>query len=140
MRFLPVDLLFVIIFLGLAGGLIYATRLGVLPRRSLPALLGALVGGMGIVVWKDRQARAAHARILELERELAAGRERLERLEKDHDATRREVTAARARYDDEVRAARARIAALQGASEEERRRIEAMTTEEIFAWARTHPF
>ena len=140
MRLLPVDLVFVIIFLGIAGGLVYATRLGVLPRRSLPALLGALLGAMGIVVWRDRQARAAHARILELERELAAGRERLDRLEKNHAATTREVAAARARYDDEVRAARARIAALQGASEEERRRIEAMTTEEIFAWARTHEF
>lgn len=140
MRFLPFDLVVVILFLGGAAALIYASRLGVLPRRSLPALLGALVGALGIVVWKQHQARAAAARIRALEQQLADGRRRLETLERDYQATREEVAAARARYDDEVRAARDRIATLQDASDDERARIQAMSTEEIFEWARTHQF
>lgn len=137
MQLLPFDIVVVLVFLGAAGALVYASRIGVLPKKSVPALFGALLGGLGVVVWKERQARAANRRIIELGKQLEREDARLRELERDYGATRREVEAARARYDDEVRAARERIRELEAGLDARVAANAEMTTEEIVKWATT---
>lgn len=121
----------------ITGLIIFLSRAGVLPRKSIPAAAGALLGGLSIIVWKERQRRAALERIRELKEEIAARDLRLEELREKYGASSRELARARAAAADEVRAAAGRIQDLEAGAEARRKDVAAMSVDEIFDWAET---
>lgn len=129
------DLLVAAGLLVITGLIVFLSRAGVLPRRSVPAAAGALLGGLTIMVWKEHQRREALERIKELKQEMAERDKRLEELREAFGATDRELARIRAATADQVRAAAGRIDDLLDEADERRRDVEGMTVEQIFTWA-----
>ncbi len=99
-------------------------RIGLLPRKSIPMVAGALLGGLGIVIFRERRARTLDKELKEVQERIRKREEELDRLQQEHDLTDREVAEHRAHLEEQIDALEKQIAVLRAQNAEERRRID----------------
>jgi hypothetical protein len=92
-----------------AAGIVFVTKIGLLPKKSVPYALLALGGAFGIAWFKSRQARTLRQRLKDEEERLKALEERLREqgarlgdADARLDAARTEVDARRAAIEESI--------------------------------------
>lgn len=102
-----------------------ANRVGVLPKKSLPILGGALAGAMGLVLFRRWQAKAADAQIAEIKRRIELRDGQLAEIETSRKLAHEELASARAKLDQQLAAAQRQRMHIVASDEEQRRAIDA---------------
>lgn len=122
----------------IAGGLILIaivvfllSRMGLLPKRSLPIVAGALVGAFGIVIWRERRTRIMRARLEELEKELKTREDKVKELRAGSLASETELRKAQAELSAQRTALQQSILQVDARTREERERIDRLDTNEV---------
>ena len=105
-------------------GVFVASRVGVVPKKSIPYIVGALGAVFGLHVFRRWQGRAIDEQIRELEAGIAKRDEELARLEKDRAASRRELDAVRASLDQQLAASQKQRLLIEAQNTTERERID----------------
>jgi biopolymer transport protein ExbB/TolQ len=106
-----------------------ASRVGILPKKSIPILLGALAGVLGLRLLKKWQGRALDGQIKELQDRIAKRDVDLQALEAQSEVSHQELAAARAALDQQLAAAQKQSLALEAADKAEKERIARLSTD-----------
>ena len=128
--FVQPDLLVALLLVGVAVFVFFAVRVGVLPRKSIPMVVGALLGAIGIGVWRERRARELHKVLKQKEAELRRRDEHLKELKKQYDVSDQEAAAAIAKRNAELQSLTQEIIEIRKVHADEAARIDAMTPDE----------
>jgi hypothetical protein len=124
------DMLIALLLVGVAIVVFFAVRIGVLPRKSIPLVVGAALAAIGIGVLRDRRAKDLHKHLKQKEAELKKREALLEELKGKYELSDQEAAAAVAKRDAELSVLAEEIVDLRGHHEEERKQLEAMTPAE----------
>ncbi len=122
----------------IAGGLVvvalvvfFVSQIGLLPRKSLPLVAGALLGGLGFIVFGAARRRALEKQLKDVKAEVDRRQKQLDQMEKDYQLTARQVAAERVRLEDQITAREKEILTLKAQNAAERDRIDHMTPAEV---------
>lgn len=102
------------------------SRVGILPKKSIPLVIGAIVGLVGVEVLRDRRARALKEHLKELEDRIKKRDAELAQLEKAREISRRELDEARGRLDLQLAAAMKQTMLIETRNKAERARIDVL--------------
>lgn len=128
--FVKPDMLIALLLAGTAIVVFFAVRIGLLPKKSVPWVVGAALAAIGIGVLRERRAKELHTRLKEKEAELKQREELLAELKSKYELSDQEAATAVAKRDAEISALADEIIELRRLNEEERRQLEAMTPAE----------
>jgi nitrate reductase NapE component len=122
----------------IAGGLVLIaivvfllSRMGLLPKKSIPIVAGALVGAFGIVIWRQRRTQIMRARLEELEKELKIREGKVKQLRDGSLASETELRKAQAELSAQRTALQQSILQVDARTKEERERIDRLDTNEV---------
>ena len=119
---------------GLIGIVIVAfliSRMGILPKKSLPFIVGGLVGVSGLIIFRKWRTNGLLKDLKKREEELKKMEERLKLLKEQYGASEQELEKARAELDDQRAAYEKNIILIQAKNKQERERINALEGEEL---------
>jgi uncharacterized membrane protein len=133
------DLVVALGLVAIAAVVFIGSRMGVLPKRSVGVVTGALLAIFGVFLFQrgrrralERQARELEDRIKRRDQELARWRESF----RDSMARFHEAGAA---LDAQLAATSTELALTLATNREERDRIDRMSPDEVFEWLRKQP-
>ena len=130
LQVLTPDLTFALLLAGVAVVVFFAVRVGALPRKSAPLVIGGLLGAIGIAVWRERRARDTH-KALKQQYEAARRRDdQLKELKKQYELSDQDVSAAIAKRNAEVDSLVQDIVQLRKHHADEAERIAGMTPDQ----------
>jgi hypothetical protein len=122
----------------IAGGLILIaivvfifSRMGLLPKKSLPIVAGALVGVFGIVILRERRTQIMRKRLEDLEKELKIKELKVKELRDGSLTSEVELRKAQAELNAQRAALQQSILQIDAATKEERIRIDQLDTNEV---------
>jgi septal ring factor EnvC (AmiA/AmiB activator) len=107
-----------------------ANRVGVLPKKSLPIVLGALAAVLGLSLFRRWQLRGLDSQIDEVNRRIAEREKEIQRLELERKLSHDELAAARARLNEQATAAMKQRMEIVAEGEEKRAVIAAASFDE----------
>lgn len=116
-----------------AAGIILLTRIGMLPKKSLPYALLAVGGAFGLAWFKTRQARGLRRKLEEERRRLGDVEARAAKLRQQLGASDARLDAARAAFEARHTAISESIVELDAAHERRRREIAGLSGEALDA-------
>jgi uncharacterized protein (DUF342 family) len=119
-----------LLLVGVAIIVFFAVRIGVLPKKSIPLVIGAALAAIGIGVMRDRRAKDLHKHLKQKEAELKKREALLEELKGKYELSDQEAVAAVAKRDAELSVLAEEIIELRDQNEAERKQLEAMTPAE----------
>lgn len=133
------DLVVALGLLAIAAVVFIGSRIGVLPKRSVGVVTGALLAVFGVFLFQrgrrralERQAKELEDRIKQRDQELGRWREAF----KDSMARFHEAGAT---LDAQLAATNTELALTLATNREERERIDQMSPDEVFEWLRKQP-
>jgi hypothetical protein len=103
-----------------------ASRVGILPKKSIPLVLGAVIGIVGIEVFRRRRVNALLAHAKELEEQIKKRDKELAALEAQRQISQREFNEAKAQLDRQLAAAVKQSMLIEAKDRAERERIEGL--------------
>jgi hypothetical protein len=106
-----------------------ASRVGVVPKKSIPIVLGAVAGVLGLRLLKAWQGRALDGQIKELKDRIAKRDIDLKTLEAKSEVSHQQLAATRAALDQQLSAAQKQRLALEAADTAEADRIAGLSTD-----------
>jgi len=122
----------------IAGGLVLIaivvfllSRMGLLPKKSIPIVAGALLGAFGIVIWRQRRTQIMRARLEELEKELKIREDKVKNLRAGSLASETELRKAQAELSAQRAALQQSILQVDASTKAERERIDRLDTNEV---------
>ncbi|MFL5493819.1 MAG: hypothetical protein ACJ8DC_05460 [Gemmatimonadales bacterium] len=122
----------------IAGGLVLIaivvfllSRMGLLPKKSLPIVAGALVGVFGFTIWRERRTRDMRARLDELEKQLKEREKKVQELRDGSLASEAELRKAQADLTAQRAALQQSILQVDAKTKAEQERIERLDTNEV---------
>lgn len=124
------DLLFAIVLVGIALFVFFAVRVGALPVKGVPFVVGTLLAAIGIGVWRERRTRDLLKVLEGREAELRKREAQLAILKSDYDLAAQETEAALAKRNAEIVRLMDEIARIRARRDEELERYDAMTPAE----------
>ncbi len=126
----------------IAGGLVviaiivfFLTQIGLLPRKSIPIVAGALLGGLGLVIFRAARQRALEAQLKQVKDEVGRRDKQLTDMQAQYGLKEQEVAAERARLQDQITARQKEILTLQAQDAQRRQDIDQMTPAQVRAAA-----
>jgi len=117
-----------------------ASRVGVLPRKSVPVAVGALLGLLGLSVWQSSRRKALQQEAKQIKDRIAKRDETIARLEGKYREDRTALDRAGAALDQQLAAHERELERLEARNREERAAIERRSDEEIFEAAHRREF
>ncbi len=122
----------------IAGGLVviaivvfFLTQIGLLPKKSIPIVAGALLGGLGLVIFRAARQRALEAQLKQVKDEVDRRDKQLTEMQKQYGLKEQEVAAERARLQDQIVARQKEILTLQAQDAARRAQIDQMTPAQV---------
>ncbi len=122
----------------IAGGLVviaivvfFLTQIGLLPKKSIPIVAGALLGGLGLVIFRAARQRALEAQLKQVKKEVDERDQRLTQMQQQYGLKEQEIAAQRQRLDDQVAARQKEILTLQAQTAQQKAQIDQMTSEQV---------
>ena len=110
---------------------VYLTnRVGVLPKKSIPVIVGAIAGALGFTLLRRWQGRAADAQIDLLKDRIAKRDVIIKDLETKHNAAESEFTSAKANLERQLAAAQKQRMQILTKDTTEKERIDGLTLDE----------
>ncbi len=126
----------------IAGGLVviaiivfFLTQIGLLPRKSIPIVAGALLGGLGLVIFRAARQRALEAQLKQVKDEVDRRDKQLTDMQAQYGLKEKEVAAERARLQDQITARQTEVLTLQAQDTQRRQDIDQMTPAQVRAAA-----
>lgn len=116
------------------------SRVGVLPRKSIPVAVGALLGLLGLSVWQSSRRKALQQEAKQIKDQIAKRDETIARLEGKYREDRTALDRAGAALDQQLAAHERELERLEARNREERAAIERRSDEEIFEAAHHRAF
>lgn len=117
-----------------------ASRVGVLPKKSVPVAVGALLGLLGLSVWQSGRRKALQQEAKQIKDRIAKRDETIARLEDKYREDRTALDRAGAALDQQLAAHERELERLEARNREERADIERRSDEEIFEAAHQREF
>lgn len=124
----------VYIALGLTGvaiSMFFGVRLGVLPKKTLPFILAAVVGAIGISIFRASRVKSLEHDIRRRERALKKRNTKLEQMRRDLNLSEKDYNKAVAIIDKELEAGKKRILLINENRQKERMRISKLIGAEL---------
>ncbi len=122
----------------IAGGLVvialvvfFLTQIGLLPRKSIPIVAGALLGGLGIVIFRAARQRALEAQLKQVKKEVDDRDKRLTQMQQQYGLKEQEVAEERGRLEDQITARQKEILALQAQDAARKQQVDQMTPAQV---------
>jgi hypothetical protein len=128
---LQTDLLVAVILVGIAVVVFVANRIGVLPAKGIPVVVGSLLGLVGIVIFRQRRIDAMRKQLDVLRDQLQKNEKLLAELRQKSEIADEEATAARVALDNQIAATKTEILRIQAETATRRREIDAMPPEKL---------
>jgi hypothetical protein len=116
-----------------------ASRVGVLPKKSVPVAVGALLGLLGLSIWQTSRRRALQQQAKEIKDRIKERDTTIARLETKYREDRTALDSAGAALDQQLAAHERELGRIEAKNREERAAIERMSDEEIFDAADRRP-
>ena len=117
-----------------------ASRIGVLPKKSVPVAVGALVGLLGLSIWQTSRRRALQQQAKQIKDRIAERDKTIAGLEDKYREDRTALDRAGAALDQQLAAHERELERLEAANREERAAIERRSDDEIFEAAHRRTF
>lgn len=130
---LHTDMLIAVVLVGIAVVVFLANRIGVLPAKGIPVVVGSLLGLFGIVIFRQRRVDAMRRQLDELQKQLKEREQMLEDLRKKSQASEEAAASARAALDNQIAAMKAEILRIHATTAAERARIDRLPMDELFS-------
>lgn len=107
-------------------------RMGILSKKSLPFVGGALAAIMGVAIVRQRGEARRREELKKKEEELRERERKLEGLRADAAVSERELDEARAELEREKEETEREMLRIEAETEEEKERIDSLSSEEVF--------
>jgi hypothetical protein len=128
---LQTDLLVAVVLVGIAVVVFIANRIGVLPAKGIPVVVGSLIGLFGIVIFRQRRVDAMRKQLEELRKQLQQNEKILADLRQKSEASEEETAAARAALDNQIAATKAEILRIRAETAAERERLRDLPPDQV---------
>lgn len=136
-RLVPsVDLVVALGLVAIVAVVFIGSRMGVLPKRSVGVVAGALLAVFGVFLFQRSRRRALERRAKELEERIAQRETELARWRTAYQDSMARYHQAGAALDAELAATQTELALAAARNRAERERIDAMTATDVAAWLR----
>jgi septal ring factor EnvC (AmiA/AmiB activator) len=103
---------------------LFLVKIGLLPKKSLPFVLGAMLGIFGFSLWREHRMKKLRQELWKREAELKKREEILKKLKEDYQASEQELAKARAELQKHREAYQKAILQLNAQNEQEKERID----------------
>lgn len=120
----------------IAAVVFIGSRMGILPKRSVGVVAGALLAVFGVFLFQRGRRRALEQRAKELEDRIAKRDQELAHWRDAFKDSMAKFHEAGATLDAELAATQTELALATAKNREERERIDGMSAAEVFAWLR----
>jgi cell division protein FtsB len=117
-----------------------ASRVGVLPKKSIPVAVGALLGLLGLSIWQTSRRRALQQQAKEIKDRIAERDKEIARLENKYRDDRTALDSTGALLNQQLAAHERELERSEAKNREERAAIERMSDDEIFEAAHRRQF
>jgi uncharacterized membrane protein len=133
------DLVVAIGLVVIAAVVFVGSRIGVLPKRGVGVVAGALLALFGIFLFQRSRRRALQQRAKELEDRIAQRDRELDQWRGAFQDSLEKFHEAGAALDAQLAATQTELALTLAKNREERDQIDQMPPDEVFAWLRKQP-
>jgi Skp family chaperone for outer membrane proteins len=116
-----------------------ASRIGVLPKKGVGVVIGALLALFGVFVLQRARRRALQRQAKELEDRIKKRDEELAAWRDKYQASMAQYHAAGAKLDQQLAATQTELALTLAENRAEREKIDRMSPDEVFEWLRKQP-
>ncbi len=125
------DLLVAIGLVAIALIVFFLYQIGLLPKKSIPLVIGALLGGLGIIIFRERRQQALKAQLKEVQDRIKQRQTEIDNLQTQYQLTDADVAKQRAQLQEQATALQKEIITLQANNAAERKQIDQLTPEQV---------
>lgn len=129
--FFDIDTYIVLGLVGIAVLLFLISRMGLLPKKSLPYIAAALAGAFGLALFNKLRSDNLNEEIKQLEEDLKKREKKLEEIKITYEASDRKLEEKKAELDDHLAAYKKETLLIKEENKKEKERIEKLSGEEL---------
>ncbi len=126
------DLLIAFGIVGIVVITFIISKIGILPKKSLPFVAAGLAAIFGIALFRESRIKGLRKDLDEREKKIREEEKRLQKLKDTYQASELELNKAQAELDKQKRAYERSILEIKAKNEEEKRRIDQLPDDEVF--------
>lgn len=120
------DLIVAVALVATAAVVYLLCQMGVLPVKTVPYVVGALLGLLGIQIFREYRSNRLRGRLAELQKELDARQRELETLKQQYRISEQQYAEARSQLDAQRAAYQKEILLIRAQNAAERQRIDSL--------------
>ncbi len=106
-------------------------QIGLLPKKSIPIVVGALLGGLGFIIFRERRQRALKDELKKVQQRIKDRDQQIKDLQDKYKLTDQDVAAQRAQLQEQATALEKEILTLQADSAAQRAEIDKLTPAQV---------
>lgn len=125
------DLLVAIGLVAIALIVFFLYQIGLLPKKSIPLVVGALLGGLGFVIFRERRQQALKGQLKEVQDRIKQRQTQIDQLKTQYQLTDEDVAKQRAQLQEQATALQKEILTLRANNATERKEIDQLTPEQV---------
>ena len=125
------DLLVAIGLVAIALIVFFLYQIGLLPKKSIPLVVGALLGGLGIVIFRERRQQALKGQLKDVQDRINQRQTQIDQLKTQYQLTDADVAKQRAQLQEQATALQKEILTLQANNAQERKEIDQLTPDQV---------
>ena len=125
------DLLVAIGLVAIALIVFFLYQIGLLPKKSIPLVVGALLGGLGIVIFRERRQQALKGQLKDVQDRIKQRQKQIDQLKTQYQLTDADVAKQRAQLQEQATALQKEILTLQANNAQERKEIDQLTPDQV---------
>lgn len=125
------DLFVAIGLVAIALIVFFLYSIGLLPKKSVPIVVGALLGGLGIVIFRERRQRALKGELKKVQDRIKERDTQIDQLKEKYQLTNQDVALQRAQLQEQATALQKEILTLQADNAAQRAEIDQLTPAQV---------
>ena len=125
------DLIIAIVLIGIVLLTLLISKMGILPKKSLPYIIAALAAIIGISLWRQSRMNGLREELEKREKELEEREKRLQNLKEKYQLSEKELGKAITELEKHKSAYKQEILLLNAKNKEEKERIDQLSGEDL---------
>lgn len=125
------DLIIAIVLIGIVLLTLLISKMGILPKKSLPYVIAALAAIIGISLWRESRMKGLREELEKREKELEEREKRLKDLKEKYKLSEKELEKAVTELEKHKAAYEQEILLLNAKNKEEKERIDQLSGEDL---------
>jgi len=117
--------------IGVIAIILVATKIGKLPKKTLPFIIGGAVGILGLTIYREKRLSALHKELKAMEDRIKEREKRLKDLKDKYQASEEDLAKVRAELQKQRQAYEAAMLKIQKETQEEQERIDNLSGEDL---------